>query len=79
MLIQNSAVKHIEQIHQDEAMEADCVEYKSVCWKASINSWWFSDKVESFIEEHKDTEVHENANHNDLVGCMDNYLSPHLG
>ena len=56
--IHNSAVDLVEQVHQDETVEADSIEHKSVSWLTIIISQSLGDWVEALLKEKVWTSVH---------------------
>ena len=56
--INNSAVYLVEQVHQDEGVEADGIEDKSIGWLAEVISHWGGDDIETLLEEDERSEIH---------------------
>lgn len=78
--IDNSGVDLVEQVHQDESVEADGVKDES--WSCLLGvgvSEFTRDEVEALLEEDEASEVHQDNHYKDLVNCLANNLSPHLG
>lgn len=74
----NSAVDHIEQVHEYESVEANSVKDETVGWKTLLGSKWSVNKVEGLSEEDETTEVHKDKHDDQLVKGLSEDLSPHL-
>jgi len=77
----NSAVDHVEQVHQEEGVEASEVFLHSSSWFFCkwVNKWG-SNNVELFffIEEHDLTTEHKKDHNTNLVSNLWQDVSPHV-
>lgn len=77
--VNDSAVDLVEQVHEDEGVEADGVEDQSIGGLAKRVSHGIGDDVEALVEEDEGAEVHQEDHDNDLVEGLHDNLSPDLG
>lgn len=75
-LSNNSAVDHIDNVHQHEGVEASNVLSKFVCWDCGFFTLcidlvvFLLDDVELFFKEHGLSSEHKDDHNNDLVDSL---------
>lgn len=74
--VNNPAVDLVEQIHQNESVEDNCIHNKSVSWFSILVSKRLSNWIEAFLKEDKGTSIHQEEHYNDLESSLNNNLSP---